>query len=300
MQQDMAAANRTFGQRDYRTATTLNELAQLFLKQHRFSEAEDYLRKATAMQELALGPDNPYVANSLSNLGQVYREEHRYDEAVSNFSRAITIWQHALGKQHPNIADGLSNLAAAHVGQQKLGQALEESGRAVAILAQHFAHLGNSQTVEALQDENQYHGDILANIEISYLVGKAQPERRPALDAAAFETAQLMQQSRAGLAMTNMAARAGSGRADLQELLRAQQDATAESRQLESALVNAASCPPGQCDPRAAQQLRDAQGTVSQRIDQLNAIIGKEFPEYAELMDPQPLTAAAAQALLAT
>ena len=54
-------------------ATSLNNLAQLYVSQGRMNEAAVLLERSLTIQEKALDPDHPVLANTLTLLGEVYR-----------------------------------------------------------------------------------------------------------------------------------------------------------------------------------------------------------------------------------
>ena len=49
-------------------ASTLNNLANVYQAQRRYAEAEPLYRRALAIQEQALGPDDPAVSYTLHNI----------------------------------------------------------------------------------------------------------------------------------------------------------------------------------------------------------------------------------------
>ena len=60
---------------------SLNDLALLYEAQGRYAEAEPLYKRALAIDEKALGPDDPSVGTSLNNLAELYRAQGRYAEA---------------------------------------------------------------------------------------------------------------------------------------------------------------------------------------------------------------------------
>ncbi len=56
-----------------------------------YTEAEPLLKRALAIREKALGPDNPAVAQSLNNLAEAYRAQGRHTEAQPLIDRAQAI-----------------------------------------------------------------------------------------------------------------------------------------------------------------------------------------------------------------
>ena len=91
---------------------------------------------------------------------------------------------------------------------------------------------------------------------------------------------------------------AASGGGALAQLVRAQQDAVAEQRGLDKALVEELSKPIEQRAAAREQGLRKRMGELDRRLAELNARIGAEFPDYAGLASPQPLSVGEVQQLL--
>ena len=124
-------------------------LASIYLKQHRYADAENLLhdtleggdgancrdglqqpgrggigcpRQREGRRVLAAGHSklaqrdlparHPLTAVALNNLAQACRFQGKYLEAESYYRQAIGIWEDALGAQHPDFARGLMNLAA--------------------------------------------------------------------------------------------------------------------------------------------------------------------------------------------
>ena len=73
-------------------ATSLSNLALLYDAQGRYDEAEPLYRRALAIQEKTLDPNDPFVAISLTNLGHLYRIQGRYSEAEPLYKRSLAIW----------------------------------------------------------------------------------------------------------------------------------------------------------------------------------------------------------------
>ncbi len=53
----------------------MNDLARLYWQQGRYAEAEPLYKRSLAIQEKALGPDDPAVAMDLNNLALLYDEQ---------------------------------------------------------------------------------------------------------------------------------------------------------------------------------------------------------------------------------
>jgi tetratricopeptide (TPR) repeat protein len=101
----------SFGEKDTRLATTLNDLALLYTDQGKYAEAEPFFQRSLAIWEKALGPEHPDVAIILNNLGLLYTDQGKYAEAEPLFQRSIAIREKALGPEHSDVATSLENYA---------------------------------------------------------------------------------------------------------------------------------------------------------------------------------------------
>ena len=72
-------------------ATTLNNLAELYRIQGKYTAAEPLHRRALAIRETALGPKHPDVAESLENYAVRLRDTGRSAEAEEMEARAKAI-----------------------------------------------------------------------------------------------------------------------------------------------------------------------------------------------------------------
>src|SRR4030095_12216817 len=65
-------------QRHPNIAALLNNLALVYIKHGRYSEAQPLLEKALALGERRMGPKHPTVANTLNNMGMLFFHEKKY------------------------------------------------------------------------------------------------------------------------------------------------------------------------------------------------------------------------------
>ena len=93
------------------TARLFNNLGVLFDTKADYVEAEDFKRRALAINEKSCGPDHPLVAINLNNLAELLRATNRFAEAEPLFRRVLAIDEKNLGVGHPNVAIRLNNLA---------------------------------------------------------------------------------------------------------------------------------------------------------------------------------------------
>ena len=122
-----------FGPDDERLATSLNNLATVYLSQGKYAEAESLFQRWLTISEKALGPEHPEMARGLNNLAELYKTQGKYAQAEPLYQRSLAIWEKALGPEHPNVAASLNNLALLYNNQGQYAQAEPLYQRSLAI-----------------------------------------------------------------------------------------------------------------------------------------------------------------------
>ena len=123
-------------------------------------------------------------------------------------------------------------------------------------------------------------------------------EPAPSLAHEALEVAQWASQSSAAAAVQQMGTRFASGSGALASLVRESQDLAAAWRDQDKALLDALSNPEGRHERARIDALRKQIAETEGRLNAVAARIDKEFPDYAALAHPKPLTAEEVQKLL--
>jgi len=118
------------------TASSLNNLAELYRAQGKYGEAEPLYQRALAIYEQQLGAAHPDTAGSLNNLAELYMTQGQYGEAEPLYQRALLICEQELGATHPDTASSLNNLAFLYITQRKYGEAEPLLKRVLAICEQ--------------------------------------------------------------------------------------------------------------------------------------------------------------------
>jgi len=77
-------------------APELNNLAALYQRQSRFTEAAPLFKRARAIREKALSREPPDVGPALNNLATLYVKQEHFPDAEPLFQRAL-----ACGEGHP-------------------------------------------------------------------------------------------------------------------------------------------------------------------------------------------------------
>ena len=228
------------------------------------------------------------------------RAQGKYSEAEGLYKRALAIGEKALSASHPDVARGLNNMAILYEARGESGSALAYSRKATAaVLAHRTAEsTGTPQTgaVGGLVERRaSYFQRHVANLAVAARKGI---EPAPSLAHEALEVAQWASQSSAAAALQQMGTRFASGGGALASLVRERQDLAAAWRDKDKALLDALSNPEGQQDRVSTDALRKQIAEIERRLNAIAARIDKEFPDYAALAHPKPLTAEEVQKLL--
>jgi CHAT domain-containing protein/Tfp pilus assembly protein PilF len=280
-------------------AISLTNLAALYQDQHRYAEAEGLYRRALAIQEAALGSDHPNLATSLNNLAELCKTQGRYTEAEPLYDRSLIIREKTLGHDHPYVAESLNNLALLYFAQGRLAEALSTSDRAVKILAEHLSKSPLQRSAAAIAEQRKVRGYFLNYIEIADALSKNAPDRGSTTADDTFRVEQLAQASTTASTIAGMAARFSAGTDTLAELVRERQDLAILREQLDAKIIRVASLPPAGRRSENVAGLHASVKETNHKLDTLDAKIAQEFPNFAELSSPKPLSAATTESLLA-
>jgi CHAT domain-containing protein len=114
----------------------------------------------------------------------------------------------------------------------------------------------------------------------------------------ALNVVQRASQSSAAAAVNKLAVRLAAGSDRLAQLVRKDQDLAGEAEALDKAIIAAVSKEPAKRDTATEQRIRDRLAAIAAEREGLQKVFAAEFPDYAALADPQPLTAKDIQSLL--
>ena len=304
-------------------ATSLNNLALLYSEQGRYAEAEPLYKRALAIYEKALGPDHPSIATSLNNLALFYVSQRRYAEAEPLYKRALAINEKARGPDHPDVAVMLLDLAALYMNQDEnqsryaeaeplykrslaiFEKALRPDHPDVASALNNLAYLYNRQGryADALPLVRATISNKIAQTwaSLPVLFG-AQEVKLIAADEAIGDGLNVVQrasQTSAAKALNALAVRFSAGNDRLAQLVRMDQDLAEEAARLDKAIIAAITNEPSKRDAAAERRIRDRIAAVAKERADLQTVFTREFPDYAALSNPQPLTVKNVQTLLA-
>jgi tetratricopeptide (TPR) repeat protein len=122
-QRALAIREKALGPEHLATATSLNNLAELYRDQWRNEEAEPLYRQALEIVQKELGPEHPDTATSLNNLALLLSAQRKHEDAEPLLRRALAIREKAMGPTHPSTAASLNNLAELYRTQSQYNEA---------------------------------------------------------------------------------------------------------------------------------------------------------------------------------
>ncbi len=327
---------KALGKEHPQVATSLNNLGLVYMRLGRYVEAEPALKRALAIREKVLPKDHPDISQSLGNLAADYRYAgraaeglpllqravaimeksfgpdalnvtysltatanayvalHRFAEGEPFARRSLAIRQKALGPDHTDVASVLKTLAQVDLGTNRVGPVLDYSRQAAQIATRALRN-GDVTTLgfdlESLREYFDVHISALYRAVNEHVAGAEAV-------AEAFEMAQWANQSAAATALNQMAARMSAGSGALAGIIRKQQDEAAELRSLDKSLLTEVAKRPDQRDRKRESLLHERRRDLQAELERADARIASDFPEYADLVSPKPLSLSQAQKLL--
>lgn len=308
----LAIWQKLYGDQNPLTAIGLSNVATNLEAQGKVAEAQPLFDRALKIRLATLNPNHPDLAGSYFKVARNFRLAGKMTEAEPNYQRAIAIRRQSLGALHPDLALGLSDYAelAIAVGSSRSADALKLAREAASIARKRRDQNlsgeaagdagAEQQALARAQGADAGRIDPLARsfgtlLKADWLRATAAPAESETLKAEGFEAAQDLETSVAALSMAQTAARTAAGTGPLTELVRQQQDLSARGRELDRRLLAALA--------NGSQQDADAlRAQIAQTGEALSAAdqaLRRQFPDYAELVQPRALSVPDVRARLA-
>jgi tetratricopeptide (TPR) repeat protein len=330
---------KALGKDHPQVALTLNNLGLTYMRLGQYGQAETALKRALAIREKVLPKDHPDIAQSLGNLAADYRYAgraaeglpllerarsimeknygpdalnltysltatanayvalHRYGEGEPFARRSLAIREKALGPDHTDVASVLKTLAQINLGENRVVQAADFSRRAVDVAIRALRN-GDVTTLGFDVASLREYFDVYLGV--LYRAATEGAGGGNDAIAEAFEVVQWANQSAAATALNQMAARTSAGNDVLAALIRKQQDEAAELRSVDKSLLSEVAKRADQRDLSRESLLRQHRQDLDAELVRASAQISLEFPQYADLVSPKPLSLAQAQGQLAS
>ncbi len=234
----------------------------------------------------------------------MYREQARFAEASPLYRRALAVREAALGRDHPQVGRTLASLAELHFEQSDWAAAAEFWQRRTALVVEQNlrnASAFGSPAGRRLSETNPARQSFAGLVKVGYRLSAAEQKAATSgwtvdLPGKMFVTAQWVQGSAASSSLAQMAARGAAGNANLEAIARERQDLVAEWQRLDAAHAANVSRASEERD-RAAEAASSARrAAIDARIGSIDQRLKTEFPDYAALARPEPLSVAQVQA----
>jgi tetratricopeptide (TPR) repeat protein/CHAT domain-containing protein len=280
---------KKFGEDSSASALALGAMARSLQGSGRFEEASQYFDRELKIDERVLGPEHPQLVNDLRGIAFLDIKTGNYSDARARFERALTIAQAKLGARHHDTIATMISLAEVDGHDNKWPDAL-------AMLRRASAAMGGPEDGGNHAQFKRFTDLDVSLIEAVWHVANGRPD-----DAAtneAFAAAQRAHETQAGAALSQMAARFGAGNDAIASVVRRQQDLKASLDSLDKRITTELGAPDGKRNDTLIARLRVESARARQSFDETSAQIAREFPAYAELSSPAPLSVAQTQALL--
>jgi CHAT domain-containing protein/tetratricopeptide (TPR) repeat protein len=274
---------------------TLQSLGLLHMAQGRHQEGRPYLDRALAVSQELFGADHSVTGAMLHSIAIHLVDQGLIDDAERYFARALPI---ALKTgDELSQADNIAGMSMVHFKRNDFARAhaamRDASARYLAL--DQRAGVGVAKPGAAIPHAEVY----LLHAVAAFRLAETDAAATDALRDEAFQMMQRAQNSQAATSVGQMAARFASGTGALANLLRERQDLAAEWRTSDKQLTDALSALPAQRNSEKEQTLRSRLQMMAGKLAALDQRIAREFPAYAALTNPEPLSVASVQKLLA-
>jgi len=147
---------RDFGEKSGEYASLINELGAFYRGRAEYAKAEEYFRRALAIQESLGRAGGGDYATVVNNLAGALRLQKRFEESELEFLRCLELYRASVGEQHILYAGGLNNLGLLYLD-------LGETEKAAGVFAQ------ASGVLEGLPDKRYEYAASLINLGNLYL-----------------------------------------------------------------------------------------------------------------------------------
>ncbi|MBC7943820.1 MAG: tetratricopeptide repeat protein [Burkholderiales bacterium] len=273
--------------------------AVLGYAQHKAGDLAAAAKTTTRAIELITqvrGDQSSDLPPGLTDLGRIYRAQGRLQDAEHALKKAILIREKDAAVTPAGLAESLSELANVRAAQGNAIEALAISRRTVEITGGRLDVAQQSLSAGALGEQRQARGLFEQFLEIGSTRLMAGGD---ALLKEMFEVAQFPHLTGTSSAVSRMAARFSASKSELAQLVRERQDAVERWRALDRSLVEGLTQTQGRAPGTGKEQeTRRELAELTQRIEKLDERLRNEFPRYAELTNPRPVSATSAQLLL--
>ncbi len=212
------------------------------------------------------------------------------EQAIETLGPLLERSRTTLGDTHTSTVETRGLLAAAHAARGDLGRALAGFSEATRVLLNRTLEVDDEATARPAREQRSRlilgsYVNLLGSIR-----GTAE-ERQAGIDAAAeaFRLADVARRTSVQRSLDAAAARAAAKTPALADLVRREQDARKQISALHGALAGALTSQDVQ-DSKNSSKLRAEIETLRRARQAIRRQIEEQFPAYAQLVNPEPMT----------
>ncbi len=296
------ASERMLGKEHPDTLRSVNNLADFYRTVGRYGEAEPLVERALEARERVLGWEHRDTLDSVSNLAALYHAQGRYGEAEPLHKRALEARERVFGREHPDTLVSVNNLARLYFLQSDWSRAADFWRRSTTEIVGRTQR-GTRDADQAVTGKKKSEAEQSAwhfwgLIKVVHRLALEGRGRDGAAAREMFLTAQWAINSEAAQSLAQMAARSASGDPRLAVLVRERQDLVAEWQKREALRNAALGEASGRRNAMAEAENIARLAAADGRIAEIGGKLAVEFPDYAALASPQPLSVEEVQAQL--
>lgn len=302
---------KNLGQRDLLTAVALDNLGGILKARGSFGEAEIVAREANEIFAEVSGQNSDYYFTSLNNIAALLQKNGNYYAAQRMFSEALKGRERLLGAKHPKTAEVMVNLCELLREKHEFSDAEKCFRRSLEIYAD-WSGLGDMKAGQSLIGVGRAlvgTGNFSAALPFfrkatsvgitertDFLVALRAVNQSDAAES--FEVMQRVQHSKVGTAVNQIAARLSSSTGTLAETIRLEQDLTKRQEGLGRAALERMSRSKGAKETEFDKEIQEQLREIENQLLRVQNKIRSEFPEYADLLYPEPLSVLEVQSML--
>ena len=284
----------TLGDEHTVTLAAMQNLATVYIQQKRFDKAEQLLKRAWQSQKAVLGENHPAAIRTQSKLGEALFYQGRVEEAEKLFEDALRRSESVFGKEHPEtLFQAGNNLAALHFIKKdwaKAAKIWQDSALALVKRTHINLHDVGRPLIGKGKNEAERNVDwFTALIKAEYRLASEHQAQAENLAKDSFIFSQFGRNSASAKSLAQMAARGAKGNKELEALVRERQDLIAHWQKLDEFYSAQFTQAADKRNEKLEAKLSARLGAVSQRIAEIDKKLAADFPEYAQLANPQAL-----------
>jgi CHAT domain-containing protein/tetratricopeptide (TPR) repeat protein len=287
---------KTIGPDHVNVASALSNFAVIYNGLQRYDKAEQLYWRSLEIYQKAFGPNHPSVGVALNNLAALYIDQGRYSDAELLFKRTVAVFQKTLGTDHPDFATALSHLAAVYYEQKNWELATNYLRRGTDVIKSRVRR-GNQSLQRPLTGKKRNEATRARRrfsvfVKAAHRLASVKRNLQADLLQEMFLAAQWPSSSQAAAALARMSARKATGDSTLTMLARTRQDLVSDWQKRDKLRTAAIAQAPQKHERNAKTESMNIKrlAAIDARVAEIDKRLAKEFPDYAALTNPEPLS----------